>query len=104
MSRINKIKKRGEIISQILVNNEYPLQIKKKIKQKSSKIEPQTIQKGKWVTFAYFGPCVKTITLLFRNTDLKVAFETKNTIKYHIRATDKTTDVSNLSGFYQMIL
>jgi hypothetical protein len=32
-----------------------------------------------------------------------VAFKTNYTIKHHIRAREKTTDVYNLSGVYQMI-
>jgi hypothetical protein len=67
-----------------------PQQIKKKIKPKSSTIEPLTTRKVKWVTtFTYFGPFVRTITKWFRNTDLKVAFKTNNTIKHHIRERDK---------------
>jgi hypothetical protein len=80
-------KKEEEIIRKILNSNEYPPpQIKKKIKQKSPTIEPHTTQKRKWVTFTYFVPCVRIITKLFHNTNLKVAFKTNNTIKHHTRA------------------
>jgi hypothetical protein len=73
-----------------------------KIKSKSSIIEPLTTRKSKWVTFTYFGPCVRTITKFFCNTELKVAFKINNTIKHHIRVRDKTTDVYNRSEVYQM--
>jgi hypothetical protein len=78
-------KNKEEIISQILNKNEYPQQMKKKIIQKTSATEPHIPQKRKWVTFTYFGPYVRTINKLFRNTKLKVAFKPTNTIKHHIK-------------------
>jgi hypothetical protein len=34
---------------------------------------------------------------------MKVAFKTSNTIKHHVKARHKTTDIYSLSGVYQMI-
>jgi hypothetical protein len=50
----------------------------------------------------YAGPSIRTITKLFRNTNMKVAFGTNNTIKQHINAKEKTTDKYDLCGVYQM--
>lgn len=77
------------------------MKIKKIEKKILPTIDPLTTQKDKWVTFTYFGPCVRTITKLFHNTNLKVSFKTINTIKHHIKIKDRT-DVYNLSGVYQM--
>jgi hypothetical protein len=92
-------KKKEEFMRQILVNNEYPQQIRKKRKQRSSTTEPLMTRNHKWVTFTW----VRTITKVFRNTNLKVAFRTNNTIKHHVSMEEKTTDVYNLSGVYQML-
>jgi hypothetical protein len=72
-----------ETVAQILRNNEYPLQIKKKDKKKS--LTNNTIQEDKWITFTYFGLSVRIITKLFRNTIMKVAFRTSNTIRHHVK-------------------
>lgn len=96
-------KKEEEIVSQILVNKEYPPQTVEKGKQRSSAIEPLITRNHKWITITYFGPWVKTVTKVFQNTDLKMAFQTNNTIKHHVRMKERTTDVYNLSGVYQML-
>jgi superfamily II DNA/RNA helicase len=49
-----------------------------------------------------FGPCVRTITKLFRSTNLKVTFHTNNTMKHHVKMKTRTIDVYNLSRVYQM--
>jgi hypothetical protein len=54
-----------------------PPQIKKEKKRLQLSHTPQ---KRKWVMFTYFGPYVRTITKLFHNTELNVAFRTTNTI------------------------
>jgi hypothetical protein len=38
-------------------------------------------QKQKWATFTYTGKETKYITQIFKNTDTKVAFKTKNSFK-----------------------
>jgi len=40
----------------------------------------KTQQKIKWATFTYMGKCTTYITKLFRNTNIKVAYKTNNTI------------------------
>jgi hypothetical protein len=92
-------KKKREIINQILNNNEYHSLNKKTTKQTST-TKPHTTQKRKWNTFTYFRPCVRTITKLFCNTEIKIAFRTSNTIKHHMDMSEKTNDIYSLSGIY----
>jgi hypothetical protein len=40
--------------------------------------------KEKWATFTYVGPETRSITNLFRHTNLKIAYRTTNTIKHHL--------------------
>jgi hypothetical protein len=51
-------------------------------------------QKTKWAMFTYCGKEVRQITKLFKNTQIRVAFRTKNTISNilkHSTQTDKLT-------------
>jgi hypothetical protein len=45
---------------------------------------------------------MRTIIKLFRNTDLKIAFRTINTIKNHLKPREITVDMCNQSGVYQL--
>jgi hypothetical protein len=56
------------------------IQHKQKPPEKSSKQ-----QKRKWATFTFFGPKTRTITKLFRNTEIGISYRTKNNIKYLLR-------------------
>jgi hypothetical protein len=58
--------------------------------------------KNKWITFTHFGPDTRMITKAFRNTNMKIAFRTNNTIKQHLRIKQRTTDKYNLCGVYKM--
>jgi hypothetical protein len=89
--------KEEEAIAHILENNGYSPQIKNKRASKNN-----IAQKDKWITFMHAGPRVRTITKLFQNTNMKVAFRMNNTIKQHINAKEETTDKYNLCGAYQM--
>jgi hypothetical protein len=72
------------IIKNILHNNEYDTSlIEKPLNQgkqrKDTHTDPRN-QKIKWVTFTYYGKETRKITKLFRDTKLKVAYHTRNTI------------------------
>jgi hypothetical protein len=87
-----------------LQNNEYNINL---ITQSPPQSQKQNIHgeqkdhKTKWATFTYCGKEVRQITKLFKDTQLKIAFHTRNTInnilKHHIQ-----TDKYNNSGIYQM--
>jgi hypothetical protein len=60
--------------------------------QKQKPPKPRAEQKRKWGTFTYFGPETRTITKLFKNTDVGISFRTKNNIKHHLRTKRSTTE------------
>jgi hypothetical protein len=70
------------IINEILTYNGYQQQI---TYQKHKHNPTNTTQKTKWKTFTYHGPDTWTITKLFRNTNLKIAYKTTNSIKHHLK-------------------
>jgi hypothetical protein len=90
-------------ISNILQNNECNINLLMQPLPQSRKqnIHREQKHKTKWATFAYCGKEVLQITKLFKDTQLKIAFRTRNTInnilKHHTQ-----TDKYNNSGIYQM--
>jgi hypothetical protein len=96
LTRAN-IKKENEIIKEIL-NNDY---LQQNIYQKQK--PPRTnVEQKKWIAFTYFGPETRAITKLFRNTNIGIAYRTRNNIKPHLRVKKNTTDRFNLRGVYQL--
>jgi hypothetical protein len=63
---------------------------------------PLSQQKIKWPTFTYFGSDTITIAKLFRNTNVKIEFKTDNTIQRLLKPRERTDEVQNLSGVYQL--
>jgi hypothetical protein len=86
------------IIRTILNNNNYPQNTIEQIPKPSEK----NIQKRKWTTFTYFGPEIRTITELFKNTKADISYITKNNIKHLLRINKNRNDKYNLSGVYQL--
>jgi hypothetical protein len=86
-------------IKTILKNNHYNQQIIH-TNQKQNHNTKET-QKQKWTIFTYFGTDTRTITKLFKNTNIKISFRTTNTIKKHLRPKQQITDPYNNSGVYQ---
>jgi hypothetical protein len=58
------------------------------------------MQKDKRVNFTNVGSCIRTITNLFRNTNMKIAFKVSSTMKRHLKTRDKRDDVYSLRGVY----
>jgi hypothetical protein len=56
----------------------------------------------KWATFTYYSSSVRTITKLFRNTNVKVAYRTTNTIKNLLKPKITIKDIYDQSGVYQL--
>jgi hypothetical protein len=76
----SKVKEK-QIICNILKNNHYNTQeIYQKQKTSSN---PDAVERGKtqFATFTYHGNNTRTITKLLKNTNLKIAYRTINTIK-----------------------
>jgi hypothetical protein len=59
-------------------------------------------QKQKWSTFTYIGKETITITRLFKNTDIRIAYKTKNTIQSHLQPKRHIPDKYNSSSIYQI--
>jgi hypothetical protein len=60
-----------------------------------------TTQKA-WVTFTFHSPLVWTLTNLFCNTNLKIAFWSMNTIHNLLCTQTNNTITKHQSGIYQM--
>jgi hypothetical protein len=95
----NKTQK-NSIINEILTNNGYEQQPITHHNHKHN--SPNTATKTKWTTFTCYGPDTWTITKLFRNTNLKIAYKTTNTIKHHLKPKTPATDIYNKNGVYQL--
>jgi hypothetical protein len=88
-------------INQILKNNGYQqlptnFQHKSKAPRKPAQTAQNTQlqQKDKLTTFTYFGPETRIITNLFRNTNLKMAYRTANTLKHHFKSKGTPRDIA----------
>jgi hypothetical protein len=56
----------------------------------------------KWITFTYFGPAIRKITNIFKNTQLCIAFRPTNTIGKHIRECNEPQNALLRSGVYEI--
>ena len=63
--------------------NGFPTKKNHKIKnsnvQKPTETKPTT-NTIRWATFTYYSPAIRKITNLFRNSNIRIAFRTTNTI------------------------
>ncbi|PNF38897.1 hypothetical protein B7P43_G08228 [Cryptotermes secundus] len=87
------------IVRTILNNNNYPLNTILHTHKPSTK---NTTLKNKWATFTYFGHEIRSITKLFKNTEVGISYKTKNNIKHLLKINDDKNDMYNLSGVYQL--
>jgi hypothetical protein len=90
--------KEKQTICNILKNNHYNMQAIYQKQKTSRNIEEKDREKTLWATFTYHGNDTLTITKLFKNTNLKIAYRTTNTIRKHLKAkiplTEKKTSVA----------
>jgi hypothetical protein len=95
--------KEKSTIERIIQNNGYNTDIiSEKVKQQKQNLEVDTDNlKTKWVTFTYNGKNTKKITKLFKDTKLKIAYRTQNTIQ-NILKPQSTIEKYNNSGIYLM--
>jgi hypothetical protein len=61
-----------------------------------------TTQNQKWITFTYFGKETITITQLFKNTNLHIAYKTNNTLRSYLQHKNHDSDKYNRSGIYEI--
>jgi hypothetical protein len=52
--------------------------------------------------FTYIGDETRTISKLFKHTNLRISFQTTNTINHHLKLKKPATDKYNNSGIYQL--
>jgi hypothetical protein len=96
------------IIQNILHNNSYPLQITQELQttEKENHNATDNIKlQQKWVTFTLFGNETRHITNIFKHTNLRVAFKTKNNIQNHLQHNNLDyihTEKLSQSGVYQL--
>jgi hypothetical protein len=95
----NNKRKEWQHIETILINNNYPQYIHKNNKRKLNKNTTNNTKKEEW-TFTYIGKETR-IAKLFRNTDMKIAYRTTNTIENHLRE-KRQDNIYNKSGMYQL--
>jgi len=98
------IQKEKDTIQQILINNKYdPNPLKDSKKKKKENLHKQDIERTKWAKFTYICKETRFITKIFRNSNIKVALTTNNTIgKLLTTKQVETTSKYDKSGIYQL--
>ena len=103
-----------ETVRHIPHNNKYdPQLLDRTMSTVNTKLQRQdthttpTKYKTKWTTFTYIGPQTKFITKIFKNTNINIAYKTKNTneklLNHHTKNQSTTTSPKfNKSGIYQL--
>jgi hypothetical protein len=98
-------KKEFQTIQNILGNNKYYNYIinkKHPTIQKQNENRDTQQQKKKWATFTYYGKETRKITRLFKDTHIKIAFKTKNTIQNILKPHNKENSQCEKNGVYQL--
>jgi len=67
------------IVKQIVNNNKFDTSILNRINGRKTKREKDN-QKSRWAKFTYCGKETRMVTKLFKNTNVKVAYRTKNNL------------------------
>jgi len=89
------------IIHNILQNNSFPIKPHKPHILKPAKPKDPKRPK-KWASFTYIGRETSYITNIFRETDLKIALCTKDTIGNLLTHKNPTRDIYSQSGAYKL--
>jgi hypothetical protein len=95
-----------ETIQHIATKNNFPQNVLQKLKQQIiHKVQPQKTNDSHktWTTVTYYSPQIRKITNLFKNTNIRIAFRSTNTIKHLTkRKTDNTTPDYDKSEIYKL--
>ena len=94
-------------IHNIMFNNAFPIPPKNKPHQKKSTTpnKPKTTSTQKWATVTYIGKETTYITNLLKNTELKIAMRTNNSIQNILmnnKQLTNNTDKYTYSGVYKL--
>jgi hypothetical protein len=85
----------------IAENNQYPLHLITRLKAHTQRkqLEPKTKEKGKkWATFTHHSAKVRTITYLFKDTDINIAYKTTKTIQQRTKTQNSDTTLTNAAS------
>jgi uncharacterized pyridoxamine 5'-phosphate oxidase family protein len=94
-------------IHAIAKNNKFPIyyitKLRTQIQHKTQINTTNNNNNNKWATFTYHSPKVRMITNLFKQTDIKIAFKSTNTLQQLIKPKfQDTTQEHDKSGIYKM--
>jgi hypothetical protein len=101
-----QLKNEWETIKHIADSNNFPINILHKLKERtlqhlSQPATPKKKKDTKWTTFTYTTPHIRNITNLFKNTDIKIAFKTTNSLRQFTKPITHTpTPPQECSGIY----
>jgi hypothetical protein len=90
----------AKIINTIMDNNGYTTQTLTRSKRKQTNTTP--IETRNWAVFTYVGKETRTITKLFRNTNIHIAYKTRTTLQKHLQIKNINPDKYNQSGVYEI--
>ena len=101
-----KKQKEWKTIQTIAKKNNIPQQLLQKlnqsVQQKTDK-SPDKKSKKIWTTFTYHSPKIRTITNLFKNTNINIAFRTTTTTQQYLKQKKHTpTTEYEKSGIYKI--
>jgi len=83
-----KKQKEWKTIQTIAKNNNIPQQLLQKLNQRvqqKTDQNPEKKDKKIWTTFTYHSPKIRTITNLFKNTNINIAFRTTTTTQQYLK-------------------
>jgi hypothetical protein len=92
-------KQEQAIVKTILRNNGYDTNINMNNEPKKP---VSNNARNKYAVFTYTDPAIRMITKVFKNTEVKVAFNTKNTLKNRLRSKNATPNKLETSGIYRL--
>jgi hypothetical protein len=84
-------------------NDNFPTHIKKLKTKIDTKTPTKDSQNRKWATFTYYSAKIRKITILFKQTNTKIAFKSTNTIPQRTKhKPHHSTQNFELSGIYEL--
>ena len=102
----DKKHKEWKTIQTIAKNNNIPQKMLQKLNQQIQQKTDQNSEKNDnklWTTFTYHSPKIRTITNMFKNTNIGIAFRTSTTLHQCIRPKKKTSITDHeRSGVYKI--
>jgi hypothetical protein len=89
-----------KVINTIMYNNGYTTNTMIHKRRQQTKTPAETTKK--WAVFTYIGKETRIISRLFRNTNIHIAYKTKNTIQKNLQTNNIDHDKYSQSGVYEI--